>query len=135
MTRRDDPSAIPSLDDLLAPGRAVLLTTADPQGPGTRPVLLQPDPAGRSGRASVLAHASSRKVAQARAIARATLAGPTPAPHRGWFSIEADVAVFPAADEGEDVIRLDLVPTAARVWTVFSDAPRDNEVTVLQLAR
>lgn len=29
---------------------------------------------------------------------------------------------------GPDVVRIDLTLTSGRVWTVYSSAPRDNEV-------
>lgn len=123
-------SALPSVRDLVAPGTTVLFPTIDSEGPHTRPVLTQPDPAGRADHVGVLTTRTAHKIEQINGDARVTLAGPTPAPHTGWFSCTASAAVedVPEAMGGPDVVRIDLTLTSGRVWTVYSSAPRDNEV-------
>lgn len=127
--------AAPTTAEVLAAGREALLTTTGPRGPRTRPVILQADPLGRPDHVSILTSVATRKVADLRADARVTLAGPTPPPHRGWFSVPA-VAVVTRADEaGPRVVRLDLAVSDGRLWTVRSDAPFDNETSVLAVPR
>lgn len=123
-------SALPSVRELVAPGTTVLLTTVDSDGLHTRPVLTQPDPAGRVDHVGVLTTRTAHKIEQVHGDARITLAGPTPAPHTGWFSCTASAVVeeVPEAMGGPQVVRIDLTLTSGRVWTVFSSAPRDHEV-------
>ncbi|MCL3777336.1 MULTISPECIES: hypothetical protein [unclassified Actinomyces] len=56
-------------------------------------------------------------------LPRATLSGPTPAPHRGWFSAEADVEVEAAPQVAPGAVRMGLRLTAVRVWTVLDEGP------------
>ena len=125
---------LPGADALLAPGRVVMMTTVGGAGPRSRPVTVFADPAGRSGRVSVLATLGTAKVRQVGLLPRATLRGPTPPPHRGWFSAEADVEVGAAPEVAPGAVRMGLRLTAVRVWTVLGEGPYDNRVDELPVA-
>ncbi|SPT54350.1 PPOX class probable F420-dependent enzyme [Actinomyces bovis] len=133
----DVESVLPTIPVLLGPGRRVLLTTVDEQGaPHTRPVLMLADAENRRGYASLLTKKTSTKALDVRSHPRVTLSGSTPQPCWGRFSIEANARVVevPQALGGPSVVRLEFELLSARVWVIYSSAPRDNEVFEIPVA-
>lgn len=133
----DVESVLPTIPVLLGPGRRVLLTTVDANGaPHTRPVLMLADAENRRGYASLLTKATSTKAADVRSNPRVTLAGSTPQPCWGRFAIEANASIVevPQALGGPTVVRIEFELLSARVWVIYSSAPRDNEVFEIPVA-
>lgn len=133
----DVESVLPTVPTLLGPGRRVLLTTVGPDdAPHTQPVLMLADAENRCGYASLLTKATSSKATHVRAHSRVTLAGSTPQPCWGRFSIEANARIVevPQALGGPSVVRIEFELLSARIWVIYSSAPRDNEVFEIPVA-